>query len=187
MTSPSLIRVGGVAAMLGGAMWIMKGSLIMLGGPDPELFIPAQLFFALDLLGLHTQLAESGGRLGRIGGFLAYVAVALSIVNVPYSVFFAEDGPQTPFPFNVTYLLAGLAIFVGLVFLGIATLRAGALPGWWRTLPLIVGLSALLPVWTLAFIHLEVPVVVLGVAWMSIGYVLWSEKSASARQPAGVR
>lgn len=184
MTSPSLIRLGGVAAMLGGAMWIVKGGLIILGGPDPDLFIPAQLFFALGLLGLHTRLAQRGGSLGRIGGFLAYAAVALSMVNTPYSVFFAEDGPQTPFPFNVTYFLAGFAIFVGLVFLGIATSRAGVLPGRWRTLPLIVGLSSLLPVWILAFIHLEVPVVVLGAAWMLMGYVLWSGRSASVRVPA---
>lgn len=187
MASPNLIRLGGVAAMLGGAMWVVKGGLIMLGGPDPDLFIPAQLFFALGLLGLHTRLAERGGRLGRIGGFLAYAAVALSMVNTPYSVFFAEDGPQTPFPFNVTYFSASLAIFIGLVVLGVAVSRAGVLPGRWRTLPLILGLSALLPVWILAFIHLEVPVVVLGAAWMLLGYVLWSERGASARQPAHVR
>ncbi len=124
MASPNLIRLGGVAAMLGGAMWVVKGGLIMLGGPDPDLFIPAQLFFALGLLGLRTRLAERGGRLGRIGGFLAYAAVALSMVNAPYSVFFAERGPQTPFPFNVTYFSASLAIFIGLVFLGIAVSRA---------------------------------------------------------------
>ncbi len=187
MSSSNLIRWGGLSAMLGGAMWVVKGGLIMLGGPDPDLFIPAQLFFALGLLGLHIQIAGRGGRLERIGGFLAYAAIALSMFNVPYSVFFAEDGPQTPFPFNVTYFLATLAIFIGLVFLGIATSRSDALPGRWRTLPLIVGLSALLPVWILAFIHLEAPVVVLGVAWMLMGYVLWSEGGASARRPAGVR
>ena len=61
--SSNLIRWGGVAAMLGGAMWVVKGGLIMLGGSDPDLFIPAQFFFALGLLGLHTQLAGRGGRL----------------------------------------------------------------------------------------------------------------------------
>ncbi len=91
------------------------------------------------------------------------------------------------FPFNVTYFSASLAIFIGLVFLGIAVSRADVLPVHWRTLPLILGLSALLPVWILAFIHLEVPVVVLGAAWMLLGYVLWSERGASARQPAHVR
>ena len=185
--SLSWTRWSGLVTILGGAMWVVKGGLIMLGGPDPDLFVPAQLFFALGLLGLHTQLAGRGGRLGRIGGFLAYLAVALSTVNAAYSAFFAEDGPQTPFPFNITYGVSALAIFIGLVLLGIAALRADALPGRWRTLPLIVGLSALLPVWILAFIHLEVPVVVLGVAWVLIGYVRWSEKGEALRQPARVR
>jgi len=77
--------------MLGGAMWVVKGSLVMFGGPDPDLFIPAQLFFALGLLGLHIQLAGRGGHLGRIGGFLTYAAVALSMINTPYSALFAGD------------------------------------------------------------------------------------------------
>jgi hypothetical protein len=55
-------------------------------------------------------------------------AVALSAVNAPYSLFFAEDGPQTPFPFNATYLAGSLAIFVGLTFLGITIRRTGVLP-----------------------------------------------------------
>jgi hypothetical protein len=176
MTSPGLIRLGGVAAILGGTMWVVKGGAIMLGFPDPNLFVPAQLFFALGLLGLHARLKGRGVWLVRIGGFLAYAAVALSVVNAPYSLFFEEDGPQTPFPFNVTYGLAALSIFVGLMLLGIATLRVENLPPRWRALPLIVGLSALLPVWVLAFIHLEVPVVVLGAAWMLLGYILWSER-----------
>ncbi len=185
--SSSWTRWSGLVAILGGAMWVVKGGLIMLGGPDPDLFIPAQLFFALGLLGLHTQLAGRGGRLGRIGGVLAYAAVALSTVNTAYSTLFAEDGPQTPFPFNITYGAAALAIFIGLVLLGIAALRTNVLPGHWRNLPLIVGLAGLLPVWVLAFIHLEVPVVVLGVGWMLVGYVLWAEKGEGLQEPARVR
>jgi hypothetical protein len=176
MTSPAPIRLGGVAAMLGGTMWVLKGGAIMLGFPDPNLFVPAQLFFALGLLGLHAWLKGRDGWLVRIGGFLAYAAVALSVVNAPYSLFFEEDAVQPPFPFNVTYGVAALSIFVGLVLLGIATLRAENLPPRWRALPLVIGLSALLPVWVLAFIHLEVPVVVIGAAWMLLGYILCSER-----------
>ncbi len=61
MRSPSPIRLGGVAAMLGGTMWVLKGGGIMLGFPDPNLFVPAQLFFALGLLGLHACLTGRGG------------------------------------------------------------------------------------------------------------------------------
>lgn len=175
--------------MLGGAFWIVKGGLIMLGGPDPDLFVPAQLFFALGLLGLRARLAGDGGWPEKAGGLLAYAAVALSAVNAPYSVFFAEDSPQTPFPFNLTYLAGSLAIFVGLVLLGVAVLRAKALPPGWRTLPLALGVSALLPVWVLAFIHLELPVVLLGIGWVLLGYTLLTGRGnePGARRPPGDR
>jgi hypothetical protein len=185
--SSRLIRWSGLAAMLGGALWVVKGGLIMSGVLDlGELLIVAQLLFAMGLMGLHWRLGGRGGWLGRVGGFLAYVAAALSGVNAPYAVFFAEDGPQTPFPFNVTFAIAALVIFVGLVLLGLAALRAEILPRRWRALPLASGLLSLLPVWVLAFIHLELPVVVLGLAWMLLGYVLWSDKGAPARRTAPV-
>ncbi len=182
MSSSGLIRWGGLAAVLGGALWSVKGSAVMLGSQEPDLFVVAQLFFAIGLLGLHARLAGSGGSPGRIGGFLAYVAVVLSAINVLYSLFFAEDGPEPPFPFSFTYLVAALAIFVGLVFLGIAIWREKALPSHWRFLPLGIGLPALLPVWVLALIHLELPVVVLGLAWMLLGYILWTKRDEPVRQ-----
>ncbi len=61
-----LVRWGGLAAMLSGALWVVKGGAILLGLPDPDLFIPAQLFFALGLLGLHAWLTGWGGWLVRI-------------------------------------------------------------------------------------------------------------------------
>ena len=82
-SSSGVIRLGGLAALVGGAMWVVKGGVFMLGGPD--LFIPAQFFFALGLLGLHARLAGRGGLPGRVGGFLAYAAVALSAVNATYT------------------------------------------------------------------------------------------------------
>ncbi len=179
-----LVRWGGIATMLGGVMWVAKGSLIMLGIMDlGELLIVAQLFFAAGLIALHSRLGGRGGLPGRIGGLLAYAAAALSVVNVPHSVF-AEDGPQNPFPFNVTYAMAALALFLGLVFLGVAALRAGTLPRRWRALPLAIGVSALLPVWVLAFVHLEIPIVVLGLAWSLLGYVIWAEAGMPARRPS---
>ena len=114
-------------------------------------------------------------------------AIALCAVNAPYSLFFAEDGSQTPFPFNATYFAGSLAIFVGLTFLGVATWRTGVLPPRWRILPLAIGLSALLPVWVLALIHLELPVVLLGFGWMLLGYVLWSVGRGPIRRTAPVR
>jgi len=173
LTDP--IRLGGAVMMLGGAMWVAKGGLIMLRVVDlGELLIVAELFFAVGLVGLHARLEGRGGRTGSMGGLLACAAVVLSVVNAPYSLFFAEVGPWTTFPFNVTYFVGTLAVFVGLVLLGIAALRTEALPARWKLLPLVVGPSGLFPVWVLALVHLELPVVVLGLAWILLGYVLWS-------------
>ena len=84
-SSSGVIRLGGLAALVGGAMWVVKGGVIMLGGPDPDLFIPAQFVFALGLLGLHARLAGRGGLPGRVGGFLAYAAVGFLTppTNIP--------------------------------------------------------------------------------------------------------
>ncbi|MCA1687833.1 MAG: hypothetical protein LC714_04415 [Actinobacteria bacterium] len=112
------------------------------------------------------------------------LALALSAVNAPYSLFFAEDGPRTPFPFSVTYFVASVAIFAGLASLGLAVLRTGLLPPRWRFLPLALGLSALLPVWVLALVHLEFPVVLLGLGWILLGYALWADRSETARRSA---
>jgi hypothetical protein len=173
--SANIARWGGLAAMLGGGFWISKGGLIMLGGPDPDLLIPGELFLALGLVGLHAQLGGRGGWPGRIGSLLAYAAVVLSAVNAPYSLLFAEDGPRTPFPFNVAYFAASVAIFAGLISLGIAGLRAKILTPRWRVLPPVLGLASILPVWVLAFVHLELPVVFLGLGWVAFGYALWAD------------
>ena len=118
----------------------------------------------------------STARTVKVGVFVVGMkcAVALCAANAPYSLFFAEDGPQTPFPFNATYFAGSLAIFVRLTFLGFATWRTEVLLPHWKILPLAVGLSALMPVWVLVLIHLELPVVLLGFGWMLLGYVLWS-------------
>ncbi len=136
--APDPIRLGGLAATVGGAMWVAKGGLIMQGIVDlGELLIVAELFFAVGLAGLHARLEGQSGRMESVGGLPACAAVALSVVNAPCSMFFAEDGPQTPFSFNVTYLVGALALFVGLVLLGIAAGLAWILLGYvlWSSVP----------------------------------------------------
>ena len=40
-----------------------------------------------------------------------------------------------------------------------------------------LGASARLPVRALALVHLEFPVVLLGLGWMLLGYALWMDRS----------
>ena len=57
MASSALIRIGGLAAMVGGLLWVVKGGAILLTGQQPPVVFEAALpLFALGLLGLHARL-----------------------------------------------------------------------------------------------------------------------------------
>ena len=65
--APDPIRLGALAAMVGGAMWVAKGGLVILGILDlGGLLSFAELFFEVGLVGLHAWLEERGGRTGSV-------------------------------------------------------------------------------------------------------------------------
>lgn len=177
------VRLAALAAVVGGLLWVVKGGVILLGGRQPPLaFELAQFLFAVSLVGLHTRLQGRGGRLAAVGVVLAYLAGASWVVNLlvgslaPSLV--PDEGSLTML--TPTYVVGGLGPFLGLVLLGSAALRgcARALPGRWRALPLALGLLAPPAIATGPWIHIEVPIVVIGLAWMMLGYALWLSGSA---------
>jgi hypothetical protein len=192
-----LARWGGLAAMLGGVMWVVKGGAIMLTGEQPPVLFEAALpLFAVGLVGLHARLGGRGGRLGKTGVLLAYVALASALVVLvgwtlaPAGWVPDEDSltPLTPF-----IVLAGLGPFVGLVLLGIATLRVKAMPAPWSALPLLMGTGAVPLMLVGGVLELvserlvELPIVLLGLAWVLLGYSVWSGRNKAIQQPARVR
>ncbi len=189
MLSPNLIRWSGVAALLGGLFLVVKGVVIILSDADPSFVPPATLLFAFGMVGLHARLEGRGGLLGTIGVILVWVAVVASAVNliglalpVP-----APGSPGAPALLEITYVLAFLGILVGLLLLGIAALRAETLPPRWRVVPLIVGILWF-PLQGIGFVISDgVGLMLGGLAWMFLGYVLWPEKSEPVRQPQRVR
>jgi hypothetical protein len=130
MASSALIRLGGLAAMLGGLMWVVKGGSILLTGQQPPAVFEAAIpLFAVGLLGLHARLDGRGGPLGKAGVLVAYAAlISAGIVLTT---------PLAPF-----YAVAGFGPFLGLVLVGSATLQARVFPSPWSTLPLAMGLGA---------------------------------------------
>jgi hypothetical protein len=57
MVSASLIRLGGLAAMVGGLLWVVKsGSILITSQQPPVAFEAAMPLFAVGLLGLHARL-----------------------------------------------------------------------------------------------------------------------------------
>jgi hypothetical protein len=181
MTSSALIRLGGLAAMLGGLLWVVKGGGILLTGHQlPAVFEAAMPLFAVGLLGLHARLDGRGGPLGKAGVLVAYAALASTVIVL--------IAPLAPF-----YAVAGFGPFLGLVLLGSATLQEGVFRLPWSALPLAMGLGGPLLILAgggLALISerlLEIPIVLVGFAWMLLGYSVLIVKGASVQGPVRVR
>jgi hypothetical protein len=175
--------------MLGGAFLVVKGIVIILSDADPSFVPPATFLFALGMVGLYARLEGRGGVLGTFGAVLAWVAVVASVGNliglalpVP-----APGDPDAPVLLEITYMTAFLGILVGLLLLGIAALRARVMPPRWNIVPLIVGILWF-PLQGVGFVISDgVGLILGGLAWMFLGYVLWLGKTEGARRAAPVR
>ena len=186
MTSLSVVRWGGLAAILSGVLLVAKGLAIIFSDADPSFVPPATLLFALGMVGLHARLEERSGLLGAIGVLLAWVVVGASVVNliglalsVP-----APGDPAAPTLLRITYTAAFLGVLVGLLALGVAALRARIMPAPWHVAPLAVGVLWF-PLQGVGFaISDGVGLVLGGLAWALLGYVLWSGSGTPAAQPS---
>ena len=187
--SSNLIRWGGLAAMLSGALLVVKGTVILVSDADPSLVPPATLLFALGMVGLHARLEGRGGPLATIGVLLAWVVVAASVVNlIGLALPIPTPGePDAPLLLRITYMVAFLGILVGLLGLGIVTLRARVMPAPWSAVPLAVGILWF-PLQGIGFVIADgVGLILGGLAWVLLGYVLWAGGGTPAEQPSRVR
>ena len=183
-------KLSGPAAMLGGGLWIggaiatalrpegcvgaecslpgrsMRETSALEGG----LFVAAVLLIAIGLAGLVVRARAMGrfGRLGRSGAITSAVGLAAIVISgLVQGLFFGGDFPLMPF----FVIPAGLTVVIGLLLSGIAILRAQVLPRWAGVL-LIIGALALLGTNDQdARVLMSVP---FGIAWLGVGYVLWS-------------
>ena len=189
MTSSDLVRWGGLAAILSGALSVTKGVVIVVSDADPSLVPPMTLLFALGMVGLYARLGGGGGLLGTVGVLLAWVAFAASVVNlIGLALSIPAPGdPDAPRLLGLTYMVVFLGILIGLLALGIAALRARVMPAPWHVAPLAVGVLWF-PLQGMGFMISDgVGLILGGLAWAFLGYVLWSQRSTPTRQPSRVR
>ena len=144
MTSSSLLRWGGLAALIGGVLYVLTGIMSLLV-PQEEvfdsftdylievLFVLALVGTLMAIAGLYILQRERYGRLGAAGSLTAFVGHALLLVVAAATTLAGRE------VFDMVFLLGSLAALVGLVLLGATTLRARVLP-WWCGVLLIVGL-----------------------------------------------
>lgn len=149
---------------------------------DGILFLLALLFFAVGAVALMIRARHAGrfGRLGSVGVVTAMTGVALILVaSLISALFFNGDFRLMPY-----FVIPGaLALIGGFLLLGIAVLRAKVLPRWVALLLIIGSLAMLGFNEQNAQTLMAIP---FGLAWMAVGYTLWSEGDAPARQPARV-
>jgi hypothetical protein len=184
MSSSDLIRWGGLAAMLAGMVWIVAGLLgRVVANPETNswvniLFIVAVLLVLVGLVGFHTLQKGNYGRIGRAGFYTVVVATFAQVLALV--VFLAGSDAL----FWLQFPVGGLAVLVGFVLYGAATLQAKVLPRWCGiafiiAVPVSVALGG-------AFGSPGIDYVWLGLVWLALGYVLWSWRGTAAEQPSRV-
>ena len=197
MTRPRLVGPGVGAAVVAGTCWVAKAALILLTGDQPPLlYNTAFLFFPIAVVGLHAALptGRARGRAASAGLVLAWVT-ELAAVSLALAVAFGPDAweprDDTVTVLTPLYVVAGLGSFAALLLVGLAVRRRHGLPGRARSLPVLTALAAL-PLLAIGSIlgrlHerlVELPVLVLGVAWLSIGFAL-GRRMTEARSAASV-
>ena len=187
--------------MVGGALWIV-GTVIHASKPrgciaeecafrsmresgalDGILTLLSVVLMAAGAAGLVILARRSGhfGKVGKAGVFIGAVGTALLVTaTLVQAIFFGGDFPLMPH-----FVVPGLlALVVGFVVAGIAVLRAGVLPRWVAVLVIVGALLMLVANEQTTRVLLTIP---FGVAWVAVGYALWSGGGAPARQPQRVR
>src|SRR5918997_5664362 len=143
--SPNLVRLSGLAAMLGGVLWplwVVVEQSVGWGEPGSAAYQRYELINRLlplailpvvvGLVGLHVVLRRSYGWLGTAGFVAILVGFALMLVgSVGEFWMFTEQGYALPNLRDASwtlFLLGHPILAIGTVLFGIATARAKVLP-----------------------------------------------------------
>jgi len=170
--------------MVGGTLYVIAG-LVQLASPEQSdpfsrmsdylIEAPLALSLLLTLAGFVALylLLQAGGYRGLRGstGFRAVVLGQGAMLASTVASLIAGE-PALGF----LYFAGTLVLLVGLALLSVATYRAAFLPGW---SPYLVGALA---VGVLGGFGM----VVVGVVWITLGYVLWSLRSEGAARTSRV-
>ncbi len=178
-----VVRAGAVAAAVGGAGWVVKGTWILATDYQPPVVFEAgPPLFLLALWGLGSSLEWPGspGRWAKrlvLGAAIAISAMAFLAVAVPR---WLPEGEELT-PIGALLFASFLAMLGALLALGLVVRRMRAFSAPWHGLPFAMAVAALPSILLSGLAAealgneriLEVAIVVLGAAWIILGVCMW--------------
>jgi len=193
MKRTSLIRLGGLAAMVGGAAWtavFLLGDLLVrylplgpiergiqtgsIQGPVLNLLVVTAMAAIVAIAALHTSHSQRSPRSVALASLAAFVGLAMCLVG--YGIGYVRDDFFVAFPDTLVLVVVGLLLaVVGLVTLGIIIMGAKVLP-WWCGVSLALGNPLAAFLWPL-----------IGVPWIVVGFAIFRAATRQAQQPSRVR
>ncbi len=144
------------------------------------LVVVAVLLVLVGLVGFHTLQKRNYGRIGRIGFYTVIVAIFAQVLGL-LAIFAGASADLVWFVLPV----GALAVLVGFVLYGVATLQAKVLPRW-SGIALIIAVPVLVALGGLSNSP-GVGYIWFGLVWLALGYLLWSQRGMAAEQPSRVR
>ncbi len=175
MSSSDLIRWGGLAAMIAGVAFILDILLVLTvdGRWTNVVYIIAALFMLVGLVGLHTLQKNNYGRTALGGLWTVVVATLGQVLGI--IVFLLVDSEALDW---LVFPVGFVAVPVGLIIYGVATLQAKVLPRWCG-----LGLIIIPPI---SIVLGDYGGILFGLLWLALGYVLWSRRGTTVEQPSRV-
>jgi hypothetical protein len=185
-----LVRVGALAAVMGGSLWDAKMIYESTSARSYPNDLTDALLFVVPLLllaGFAGLYVHSRGRLGEmerlslVGFILGSVGLAgASVWSGLWALGVVSD--------ILKGLWGGLLfVAVGLMLLGGSIIHAGLL-GRWKAVPLVVGvigtLAVAMPPWSLVGVAAWS---LFGFTWLALGCVLWLGEGEAVQRPARAR
>lgn len=93
-----------------------------------RLFLLSSIFLLLSLPAMYMRQSEAAGWLGLAGHALLQTGILLLVLLAATPILY--PALQTPSGENLVAFLLGIALTLGLLLTGIATIRAGVFPRW---------------------------------------------------------
>ena len=136
------------------------------------------------LLAFHARQAENAGRLEKWGFRLAFAGTVLGTIGGIGAYWIGSVWWGAVDISFLAFLVPALLLFaIGFPLFGIGTLRAKVAPRPGAWLLVVGGLPGMILL-NIVLGQLSLGLVLLNLAWVVLGYSLYSEKVAPARQPA---